>query len=323
MLRQMRPVPIVCSIALGLAGCSSHAPTVASAPSQALASPSGKGVFKVGQPYQVNGIWYYPAEDFNYNETGIASWYGPDFDQKYTANGEIFDQNLVTAAHKTLPLPSIVRVTNLENGRSIELRVNDRGPYVGNRIIDLSRRAAQLLGYEQAGTAKVRVQILVPETIQAQSLAKLNGSEGAPTIEHLPPAPREVVLAQALPPPSAPQPRPIPPPPPPHAPEKASIPIPAEKPVPPGPTLSEAVTVVPVRPSHIFIQAGAFASTANAAKMKAMLASVGPATVTPIKVSGMAMYRVRLGPVATVDQADAMLAKAVGAGAGGAKIVVE
>src|SRR5271165_5776660 len=89
----------------------------------------GKGAYKLGQPYQVNGAWYYPAEDFGYDETGIASWYGPDFDQKFTANGEVFDQNVASGAHKTLPMPTIVQVTNLDNGRSIQLRINDRGPF--------------------------------------------------------------------------------------------------------------------------------------------------------------------------------------------------
>jgi len=135
------------------------------------------GIYKVGQPYQINGTWYYPAEDFEYDETGIASWYGEAFHAKTTANGEIFDLNGLTAAHKTLPMPSIVQVTNLENGRSLKLRVNDRGPFVRGRIIDVSRRAAQLLGFEEQGTAKVRVQILVPESIQVAAIARQNGVE--------------------------------------------------------------------------------------------------------------------------------------------------
>src|SRR4051812_4386212 len=91
-------------------------------------SQSASGLYKVGNPYQIDGIWYYPAEDYAYDETGIASWYGPDFHGKSTASGERYDMNEVTAAHKTLPMPSMVRVTNLENGRSLVIRVNDRGP---------------------------------------------------------------------------------------------------------------------------------------------------------------------------------------------------
>jgi rare lipoprotein A len=122
------------------------------------------GTYKVGNPYQINGVWYYPAEDPYYDEEGIASWYGDPFHGRQTANGEIYDMNDLTAAHKTLPMPVYVRVTNLENGRSLVLRVNDRGPFVSGRIIDVSRRAAQLLGFQQQGTTRVRVQVVDPDT---------------------------------------------------------------------------------------------------------------------------------------------------------------
>ena len=116
--------------------------------------------YKVGKPYKVNGQWFYPAVNYNYDEVGLASWYGPNFHGKKTANGEIFDQNIVSAAHKTLPMPSIVRVTNLENDKVLEIRINDRGPFVRRRIIDLSKKAAEILGVIKSGTAKVRVQII-------------------------------------------------------------------------------------------------------------------------------------------------------------------
>jgi rare lipoprotein A len=115
---------------------------------------------KIGAPYQIDGVWYYPQEDPHYDKVGIASWYGPGFDGRPTATGEIYDMNALTAAHPPLPLPTNVEVTNLENGRSLVLRVNDRGPFVGQRVIDVSRRAAQLLGFIQQGTAKVRVRAL-------------------------------------------------------------------------------------------------------------------------------------------------------------------
>ena len=118
---------------------------------------------KVGKPYQIGGVWYYPREDRYYDVLGRASWYGHDFHGKRTANGEIFDMNALTAAHTTLPMPSYVRVTNLSNGRSLVLRVNDRGPFVKDRIIDLSRRAAQLLGFEKKGIEQVRVQVVQPD----------------------------------------------------------------------------------------------------------------------------------------------------------------
>jgi len=107
--------------------------------------PPNAGVYKVGQPYQVDNVWYYPREQPDYDETGIASWYGPTFYGHHTANGEMYDGNLLTAAHKTLPMPVNVRVTNLDNGKSLIVRVNDRGPYARGRIIDLSKRAAELL----------------------------------------------------------------------------------------------------------------------------------------------------------------------------------
>jgi peptidoglycan lytic transglycosylase len=119
--------------------------------------PKGGGVYRVGKPYTVAGREYVPQEDVNYSATGLASWYGDDFHGRYTANGEIFDMNSISAAHPTLPLPSYVRVTNLANHHSIVVRVNDRGPYVGNRLIDVSVRTAQLLGFYGHGLAKVKV----------------------------------------------------------------------------------------------------------------------------------------------------------------------
>ncbi|HML07224.1 MAG TPA: septal ring lytic transglycosylase RlpA family protein [Xanthobacteraceae bacterium] len=120
--------------------------------------PKGGGTYRVGAPYMVGGRVYVPEEDSRYRVDGLASWYGDDFHGRLTANGEIFDLNGITAAHPTLPLPSYARVTNLSNGRSIIVRVNDRGPFHGDRVIDLSVKAAQLLGFHSRGTAWVRVE---------------------------------------------------------------------------------------------------------------------------------------------------------------------
>lgn len=120
--------------------------------------PKGGGVYRVGQPYMVAGRMYYPEDNPHYRADGLASWYGDDFHGRQTANGEVFDLNGISAAHPTLPLPSYVRVTNLSNGRSLIVRVNDRGPYRGDRIIDVSTRAAHLLGFYNQGTAWVRVE---------------------------------------------------------------------------------------------------------------------------------------------------------------------
>ena len=125
-----------------------------------LPTGSNGGVGKIGNPYKISGKWYYPKEEKSYDAVGIASWYGKEFHGKPTANGETYNMNALTAAHKTLPLPTNVKVTNLQNGRSIIVRVNDRGPFVGDRVIDLSRRAAQILGFTSQGTTKVRIQAL-------------------------------------------------------------------------------------------------------------------------------------------------------------------
>jgi rare lipoprotein A len=120
--------------------------------------PKGGGGYKVGQPYTINGKTYYPSENPSYRAEGIASWYGPDFHGRLTANGEVFDMHGISAAHPTMPIPSYARVTNLDNGRSIIVRVNDRGPYARNRIIDVSIGAANALGFYGDGLAHVRVE---------------------------------------------------------------------------------------------------------------------------------------------------------------------
>jgi rare lipoprotein A len=120
--------------------------------------PKGGGTYRVGKPYTVAGRVYVPEEDVNYHEEGLASWYGDDFHGRLTANGEVFDMGSLTAAHPTLPMPCYARVTNLSNGRSLIVRVNDRGPYHGNRLIDVSNKAAELLEFKGNGVARVRVE---------------------------------------------------------------------------------------------------------------------------------------------------------------------
>jgi rare lipoprotein A len=120
-------------------------------------APRGGGTYKLGKPYQISGRWYVPQDDPNYDRTGLASWYGADFHGRKTANGEIFDMNALTAAHPTLPIPSYASVTNPRNGRTILVRINDRGPYAHDRVLDLSRQSARVLGTEAQGIAEVRV----------------------------------------------------------------------------------------------------------------------------------------------------------------------
>ncbi len=272
------------------------------------------GPYKVGKPYQVGGVWYYPQPDYSYDETGIASWYGPGFHSKATANGETYDENDLTAAHKTLPMPSLVRVTNLENGRSIVVRINDRGPFVNNRIIDMSRRGAQLLGFEQNGTAKVRVQVMKDERMM---LAAKASSQGGDAFSPAPQAaPAGAVTAQALPPaggagsaPAAAQPT---------QPVKASAIGNVQVPKPTG-----QVSVVPVKPSNIFIQAGAFLRQQNAQQLQMKLTNLGHQTrITQFMLNQQRFYRVQLGPIGSVEEADALLQKLIDSGHPDARIAV-
>lgn len=138
--------------------------------------PKGGGRSVVGKPYKVAGNWYYPKRDSNYKKVGKASWYGPTFHGRKTANGEIFDRNALTAAHPTMPLPSYAKVTNLQNGKSMVVRVNDRGPFHGNRIIDLSERVAGMLGTKSSGVAKVKVEYVGRAPLHGQDEKKLMAS---------------------------------------------------------------------------------------------------------------------------------------------------
>jgi rare lipoprotein A len=206
-VRSSTILAVAASGCLALAGCSaarisssSSSPTYSDkvvADGQPV--PKGGGAYHVGQPYTVNGTTYYPAENPSYREEGIASWYGPDFHGRQTANGEIFDMHSITAAHPTMPIPSYARVTNLENGRSIIVRVNDRGPYARGRIIDLSIGAANALNFYGDGLARVRVEYVgrapLEGTDDRMLLATLRQGEPAP-------APSKVMLASTTLPPS-------------------------------------------------------------------------------------------------------------------------
>ncbi|WP_305884467.1 septal ring lytic transglycosylase RlpA family protein [Notoacmeibacter sp. MSK16QG-6] len=120
----------------------------------------GGGSYKIGKPYKIKGRLYVPKDEPGYTRIGRASWYGPGFDGRMTANGEVFDQDALTAAHTTLPLPSYARVTNMRNGRSVVVRVNDRGPYAHDRVADLSKKAAVMLGFHRAGHTEIKLEYL-------------------------------------------------------------------------------------------------------------------------------------------------------------------
>jgi rare lipoprotein A len=315
-------------LGLVLAGCASGGGI---GPYYHSGRPNGTGVgmYTVGSPYEMNGVWYYPAVDYDYDKTGIASWYGPDFDGKYTANGEIYDMNQLTAAHTTLPLPSIVEVTDLQNGRSLQLRVNDRGPFIDRRLIDVSRRAAQLLGFETQGTAPVRVRVLKEESIAAAEEAMRNGGEliaeapvmAAPTPDPPARAGAPFAVADAAPVMAAPAP---------------ALPV-ARPPYAPAPEpevlaggshtarMRPAATATSVDPGgpggRIYIQAGAFSMRGNARRVQSRIARLGSVEVTTASVNGIELYRVRLGPVTSAAQADRLLARVVNSGYPEARIV--
>ena len=269
---------------------------------------------------------YYPQADESYDETGIASWYGPNFHLALTANGEIFDMNKVSAAHKTLPLPSVVLVTNLDNGRALKVRVNDRGPFVHGRIIDLSRRAAELLGTKDSGTAKVRVQYLKRESDREVALlqglpapGKLDGQPG-PTLVA---APAGEVTSQPLSPvdgslaetPTQPERS--------RAVQTASRDVVAEQTAPDLPDEPEQVFQLPTPDAtDIFVQAGAFSDKSNAERLQTRLTSLGSSAVTPVEVNGQVLYRVRVGPVASVAEGDALLESVIQSGHPNARLVV-
>ena len=280
------------------------------------------GNYKIGNPYQISGTWYYPAEEWDYDETGIASWYGSDFHGKDTANGETYDMNDLTAAHRTLPLPSFVRVINLENGRSIVLRVNDRGPFAKGRIIDVSRRGAQLLGFKDQGTARVRVQILAErsQALKAQILGQDSIAEHGSPIQ-VDKMPKASVSAESLPPPPGAQAAPQPSSPPPASAPSSQAAVADD--IRPAPPAEPEVTTVAVGPTKIFVQAGAFNNYQNAMRTQIMVNRVSPATISHVLIDNKDFYRVRVGPLATVEDADRALEQLQAIGYPGARIIVD
>jgi len=279
--------------------------------------PPNAGVYRIGNPYQINGVWYYPREQPDYDETGIASWYGPGFYNKLTADGELYTAQDLTAAHRTLPLPVNVRVTNLENGQSLVVRVNDRGPFAAGRIIDLSERAAKLLGIVQKGTARVRVQYVARADLPTGRPQPFGAGTPEAIQNAIPPVPSSKVETDALAPVPGVK----------IAPPKLAPALPSAQTPPPvmpdaGSLPTGQVTQVPVPAvTHLYVQLGAFSNYSNAARLAARL---GPdAKISAIQRNGQTLYRVRSGPFATTDEADQALANLLNLGAADAHIVVD
>jgi len=296
--------------------------------------PEGGGVYKVGNPYQIAGRWYRPKEEPDYDKTGMASWYGPKFHKRMTANGEWFDMNRVSAAHPTLPLPSYVRVTNRKNGKSVVVRVNDRGPYAHDRIIDLSKKSAELLGFTRAGTAPVRVTYLRPAPLDGDDpriaaqikggkvqFAKDESDRPPPTPVRVARAPRErenqrrKVLTPAY--------------------ESASLeagtslaaneaPAPdsfVEPGRPAAPAYTAASTAAPILPDmpaagtgSIYVQAAAYSDPHNAELARQRLQAIGNVRVASLRVGNTVYHRVQVGPFADTGSAQSTIDQIASAG---------
>jgi rare lipoprotein A len=278
--------------------------------------PKGGGHYMIGDPYEVAGVRYRPREQPGYDQVGRASWYGELFQGRRTANGEIYDMDRLSAAHPTLPLPVYAQVTNLQNGRTIVVRVNDRGPYANDRIIDLSRRSAEALGFRRKGTAMVRVKYL--------GRAPLNGDDSYEQRFLASHGLQRYVSNSATPS---------------HA-GAALLGIPEVSPGKSRPLgwqtrlkaspestgsigssarTSLRKTVLAKGPA---IQAGSFKNKDNAERARARLSAIAPVDVAEVDVGGELYYRVRVGPFADEIEAAAALPKVTKAGYDGAKIVM-
>jgi len=276
------------------------------------------GTYKIGNPYLVDGVTYYPHEDYNYSEIGMASWYGPDFHGGKTANGETFDENKLTAAHRTLPMPSLVRVTNLENGMSINVKVNDRGPYKRDRILDLSSAAADLLGIKQKGSARVKVEILPEESKRLKELAMANQAtdiypanmsyssaaiakdanvqEGTAVVRPVEKKPEPVVA----------DPTPV-------ATQQTFVQEPA-------PVVTKSS--VPADGDY-FVQVAAYSTYEKAEALKDKLVSIGTVKIFKSVVNGNTLYKVRLGEFATKEQAEEIQRAVTAHGISGSRVILK
>ena len=256
--------------------------------------------YKLGEPYEIDHVWYFPNYEANYDRVGIASWYGHAFHGRPTANGERYDMNEVTAAHPTLPLPSRVRVTNLENGRELVVRVNDRGPFIDGRIIDVSRRAAQLLGFYREGLAEVRVEYLGLDHVDpdvpwpADSPPKIAHVNGTPT-DAVTLQPIDAVTLQK--PVSAAE----------------GVVLPPSKPLrtakaPAAPDGGERINGAD-RSRSFMVEAAVLNGRDAADRLGAIVSALGAVAVQPERRGERMVYAVRIGPVESNDEAAIILAQ--------------
>ena len=339
-------VAAACSQTTGSSGSSDTFDTkygVSSSPrSAAVSGPShnGGGSYKLGVPYKIAERWYVPREEPGYDRQGIGSWYGDDFHGRKTANGEIFDMNALTAAHPTLPLPSYAYVTNLATGRTILVRINDRGPYAQDRVIDLSHASARALGYEHQGTSRVRVRYA--------GRAPLNGDDrrehqylaeqpwfrgGALGIASAPPANAPRSLAEPFqagtagrwspagyraafagrPQASA-------------APPFAVAPLATSHPPLTHAGYTSRTALGRLQPAsgttRTYVQVGLYRERSNAERLQRDLANIGSIEIAALADNGGSVYRVRIGPM-SAQEAHTAMAQVQARGVAGSTITSE
>lgn len=254
---------------------------------------------RVGPPYRANGRWYVPTPEPGYEETGTASWYGPQFHGQRAANGEVFDQAALTAAHPTLPLNSLVQVTNLENGREVIVRVTDRGPFVRERLIDLSQGAAEVLGFIREGHATVHVRYLgpAPRRYDPATPAAASATSDAPA---------------AAPPSETPAPPPVL-----QGPISLSAPPGRDDQLAGGPAVPAPQPSLEQVPTGAFVvQVGAFSDLTNAQRVRSTASAAGPVNIDVRRTPGGELFRVRVGPFATQAEAEAARRTLAGLGFG-------
>jgi len=287
----IRAIAVAFSAPLALAACSTM--NLPDAPKTIGAPIEAKPHYKIGAPYKIDGQWYTPKVDERYEEVGVASWYGDDFHGKLTANGEVFNKRRLSAAHKTLPLPTLAEVENLENGRRVIVRINDRGPFVDDRVIDLSHGAADELGFTARGLARVRVRY-VGET-DVTGIAALPG-EKAPIRTAARPATRPTMAAASAT----------------ATPDRLGALIARE-------TRQPAAVIAPAE--DFWVELAAVEDLTALESMNLDIPDVGPFLVQSGHSAGRLMQFVRIGPFIDEAVAVASLSRVRAAGFGGAKIV--
>ena len=286
---------ILIAMSLTISGCSSRK-TASNDPFAGTGSPyykgkgkipMGGGHYQLGDPYQVAGRWFTPEEQPNYDKKGLASWYGEAFNRRMTSNGEWFDMDQLTAAHPTMPLPSYAEVTNLNTGASIIVRVNDRGPFVGTRIMDLSKRSAIALGYIQQGTAPVRVRYIGPAPLNdnGSHLMAMNQElkHGTPLHQMIAAANQHhsdnIQVAQ-----------------------QETVQQPNYEPEP-----AQQYEQNPPSAVNYFVQAGTFADPDNAERLRLEFVNIGPVQVAELEGNDGPVYRMRVGPFDNLNDAQIAL----------------